>query len=701
MVTELKKKGMTMQLLWERYLNENPGGYQYSQFCLHFEHWRDASEVTMHIEYKAGEAMLVDWAGDKLEVINGNTGKPWALELFVAILGASQLTYVEVRESQQEADWIRANEGALRYFGGSTEALIPDNTKTAVARSDPYEPGLNPVFEEFALHYGLVVMPTRVRRPRDKALVENAVRLVYQRISCRLQGQVFFSLAELNAAVRELLEQHNGKAFDRLPYSRRELFELVERAALRPLPSEPFMMKSTTMGTVGVNYHVELREDRHYYSVPHPLRRRDPPTRVKIVLGRSGGVPLLGQRTRGAAPPRSHPQRLYDAGGAHAEPPSLVCGVEPRALPLVGCLHGIGNQRAHRQGLVLGSLSPASVPQLFGDSESCPSPRVGSAERGVRQGPADRNSLLHPYQEHPRPQGGTRSIPTARPGAAAPAREPARRRVLQLTGRTATMNNNQATIEKLERMGMWGMMRTFRQSMDSSRAAEETPDELFARLVDAEWDERQGRRLARLLKNARMRYRAGMEDVDFHLKRNLEKNQLLRLADCAWVEQHQDLILTGPCGCGKSFLASMFGQQACLRGLTVSYWSAAKLFEHMKLCKADGSYLRELSRLARKRLWILDDFGLEVLDTASRLILLEILEDRHGRASSLFTSQLPVAQWHTIIGDPTIADAICDRIVHTAHRIELKGESVRKLYAQREAVKPGEGQPSKKSSPTR
>ena len=128
------------------------------------------------------------------------------------------------------------------------------------------------------------------------------------------------------------------------------------------------------------------------------------------------------------------------------------------------------------------------------------------------------------------------------------------------------MNNNQATIEKLERMGMWGMMRTFRQSMDSSRAAEETPDELFARLVDAEWDERQGRRLARLLKNARMRYRAGMEDVDFHLKRNLEKNQLLRLADCAWVEQHQDLILTGPCGCGKSFLASMSASRPAFGG---------------------------------------------------------------------------------------------------------------------------------------
>jgi DNA replication protein DnaC len=263
------------------------------------------------------------------------------------------------------------------------------------------------------------------------------------------------------------------------------------------------------------------------------------------------------------------------------------------------------------------------------------------------------------------------------------------------------MNNNQATIEKLERMGMWGMMHAFRQSMDAPRAEEETPDELFARLVDAEWDARQGRRLARLLKNARMRYRAGLEDLDFHLRRNLEKNQLMRLADCAWIEQHQDLIITGPCGCGKSFLASMFGQQACLHGLPVAYWPAAKLFEHMKLCKADGSYLRELAKLARKRLWIVDDFGLEVLDTASRLILLEILEDRHGRASSLFTSQLPIGQWHTTIGDATIADAICDRIVHTAHRIELKGESVRKLYAQRDELKAKEVPPSKKPATSR
>lgn len=245
------------------------------------------------------------------------------------------------------------------------------------------------------------------------------------------------------------------------------------------------------------------------------------------------------------------------------------------------------------------------------------------------------------------------------------------------------MNSNQATIQKLEKMGLWGMMRALRESMEAGTKADFTADELIARLVDVEWDERQGRKLTRLLHGARLRYRAGLEDLDFNLHRNLEKNQLMRLADCRWIEEHQDLILTGPCGCGKSFIASVLAQQACIHGYGVCYWPAGKLFQQMKLCKADGSYLRELAKITRKPLFIVDDFGLEVLDTASRLILLEILEDRHGRASSLFSSQLPVSQWHQAIGDPTIADAICDRIVHTAHRVELKGESVRKLYAHR------------------
>jgi transposase len=206
MVRELKKKGVTLQWLWELYIRGCPEGYQYSQYCWHFNRWRAGEEVVTHPEHKAGEAMFLDWAGDNLEVINGKTGQPWQLEQFVAILGAIELTYVEAWENQQQEDWMRANEGALRYFQGVPSALIPDNARTA----DLYEPGLNPVFEEFAQHYGLVIVPARVRKARDKALVENAVRLVYQRISARLLGKAFFSISELNAAIRELLEQHKN-----------------------------------------------------------------------------------------------------------------------------------------------------------------------------------------------------------------------------------------------------------------------------------------------------------------------------------------------------------------------------------------------------------------------------------------------------------------------------------------------------------
>ena len=247
------------------------------------------------------------------------------------------------------------------------------------------------------------------------------------------------------------------------------------------------------------------------------------------------------------------------------------------------------------------------------------------------------------------------------------------------------MNNNQATLQKLEQMRLHGMSRAFRGAMESGAKNHFTPDELLSHVVDAEWDDRHNRRLQRLLKAARLRYPAGFEEIDFALNRNLDKNQLLRLSDCRWVEEHQDVIVSGPCGSGKSFLACALGTQACLYGYRVGYYAASKLFGQLKLSRADGSYLKELGRIQKQALIILDDFGLQSLDAPSRLSLLEILEDRYGRASSIVVSQLPVSAWHETIGDPTIADAICDRIVHGAHRIELKGESVRKLYTQRKA----------------
>lgn len=243
------------------------------------------------------------------------------------------------------------------------------------------------------------------------------------------------------------------------------------------------------------------------------------------------------------------------------------------------------------------------------------------------------------------------------------------------------MNNNQATIQKLERMGLHGMVRAFKQTMETGIKHSFTADELLAHLVDAQWDDRNNRRIERLLKAARFRYQVSFQEIDFSITRNMDKNQMLRFSDCGWISKHQDIILTGPSGCGKSFLASALGNQGCRHGFKVGYYPCSKLLIQLRLAKLDGSYPKELIRIQKQDLIILDDFGLEIIDVHSRVSLLEIFEDRHGRKSTIVVSQLPINKWHEVIGDPTIADAICDRIIHTAHRIELKGESVRKLYS--------------------
>jgi len=247
------------------------------------------------------------------------------------------------------------------------------------------------------------------------------------------------------------------------------------------------------------------------------------------------------------------------------------------------------------------------------------------------------------------------------------------------------MNNNQATLQKLVAMRLQGMARAFRATMETAVKHSFTPDELVSHLVDIEWDDRHNRKLQRLIKAAKFRYHVSFEEIDLGLSRNLDKNQLLRLSDCGWIKRHQNILFTGPTGVGKSFVAQALGHQGCVYGFRTGYYPCSKLFGYLKLCRADGSYLKELARIQKQDLFILDDLGLEAFDGQSRLSLLEILEDRVGRKSSIIVSQIPVDRWHQVIGDPTLADAICDRIVHSAHRIELKGESVRKLKARRKS----------------
>jgi DNA replication protein DnaC len=237
---------------------------------------------------------------------------------------------------------------------------------------------------------------------------------------------------------------------------------------------------------------------------------------------------------------------------------------------------------------------------------------------------------------------------------------------------------NATTLEKMRKMKFFGMFRAFKTSLEGEPQQTSTPDEMIATLIEAEWDDRHNRAIERQLRNARFRYKAAVEQIYYHTDRNIDRNMVMRFAECTFIDKHENILITGSTGIGKSYIASAIGHQACSQGYKVSYQNTQKLFGKLKMAKADGSYMREIAKLERQHLIILDDFGIQPFDAGSRAALMEIIEDRHGKSSIIITSQVPVNKWHEVIGEKTVADAILDRIVHESHRLELQGESLRK-----------------------
>lgn len=239
----------------------------------------------------------------------------------------------------------------------------------------------------------------------------------------------------------------------------------------------------------------------------------------------------------------------------------------------------------------------------------------------------------------------------------------------------------ETTITKLTKLRLHGMARALHESLANGKQIQFTPDEFISYLVDSESDMRNNSRIARLIKNAKLRHKSTMADIDFAISRGLNKNQLLRFASSSWFEKNESIVVTGPTGVGKSFLACAIGYEACMNSFSTLYFHFGKLMNSLKLAKADGSLQKEIQKISSAKVIILDDFGLEPLDKQSRLFFLEILEDRYEKGSTLITSQLPLKNWHDFFADNTIADAICDRVVHNSHRIELKGDSLRKKFS--------------------
>ena len=309
---ELKRKGNTRLLLWEAYRKEYLEGFQYSQFCFYYNQWKARVNPVMHFEHKAGDKMFVDFAGDKLSITDKDTGEVKDVEVFIAILGASQLTYIEAVVTQQKEDLIPACENALHYYGGVPLAIVTDNLKSAVTKSSRYEPTINESFADFADHYCMAVLPTRAYRPRDKALVEGAVRIMYTRVYTLIRQSVYYSLEQLNAAIKIALEQHNNQPLKGRDYSRRQQFEEIEKTTLAALPILRYELKKQLHVTVMKNGHVCLGVDKHYYSVPYRFIGK----KVKLLYSRSA-VEVFCQYERIAVHKRTKCPYAYTTNKEH------------------------------------------------------------------------------------------------------------------------------------------------------------------------------------------------------------------------------------------------------------------------------------------------------------------------------------------------------------------------------------------------
>lgn len=307
---ELRRKGVTLQLLWLEYRERHPEGWGYTQFSVHYKEWAHRTSVVMRQHHVAGEAMFVDFAGPTVPITDPVTGVVTQAQLFVAVCGASSYTYVEVVRSQGLADWCAAHVRALEFFGGSPRLWIPDNLKSAVTTPHRYEPLLNRTYEELAAHHGAAVYPARAYKPRDKAKAEAGVLLAERWILARLRHHTFFSLAGSNAAVWPLLTALNDHPFQKLAGSRSSLFEEVERPALLPLPAMPWEYAEWRTATVNIDYHIDVA--RHLYSVPYQLVREKLDIRLSATT-----MEAFFHGRRIATHPRSYRERGVTTDSAH------------------------------------------------------------------------------------------------------------------------------------------------------------------------------------------------------------------------------------------------------------------------------------------------------------------------------------------------------------------------------------------------
>jgi len=367
---ELTRKGVTLVLLWEEYKAIHPDGLQYSQFCDRYRAWSGKLDLVMRQHHRAGEKLFVDYAGQTVPVIDPSTGEIREAQIFVAALGASHYTYAEATWTQTLPDWIASHIRCFEFLGSVPALLVPDNLKNAVTKPCRYEPDANATYEDLADHYGTAILPARVRRPRDKSKVENSVLLVERWILARLRHHTFFSLSELNSAIRKLLERLNSKPFKKVPGCRKELFEQLDRPAMKPLPGERYSYAEWKKARVHIDYHVEVLG--HYYSVPYALVKQQLDVRITAHT-----VELLHRNKRVASHRRSFLKGCHTTLTAHMPkahqqyanwtPRRLVSWAEKTGPATAGLVSTILTHRKHPQQGFRSCLGIMRLGKAYGD----------------------------------------------------------------------------------------------------------------------------------------------------------------------------------------------------------------------------------------------------------------------------------------------------------------------------------------------
>ena len=386
---ELKRRSVTLMILWEEHRTEHVDGHGYSRFCELYGEWRRRLSPTMRQTYMAGDKLFVDWAGGRVPIIDSMTGEVHEAHLFVAVLGASSYTYAEARWSETLPDWIGAHVNALDFLGGVPKAAVPDNLKAGITKPSRYEPGVNRTYQDLADHYGFVVLPARPYRPRDKAKVEAAVGIVSRFVLGKLRNRRFFSLVELNDAVRDCVATINAKVMKHLKQSRNDLFASLDRPALKGLPGERYQYAEWKRCTVAPDYHVEV--DDHYYSVPFGLLRETVEARFTdctIEVFHKGQRIASHMRSRVAHKHTTIPQHMPSSHRRYAEwsPARMLREAEKIGPATIALFEAIMKAKPHPEQGFRSCLGILSLVKSYGPERIEAAARRGNDIRATTYG---------------------------------------------------------------------------------------------------------------------------------------------------------------------------------------------------------------------------------------------------------------------------------------------------------------------------